>query len=112
MKNSLNVSNLPADFRASMLEDLFAMIGDVRMARVELDTRSGLNRGFVEMSTPAEAQDCIHYFNGQTRQGFLLEVTQQVKVMPMPKSNSPKRPDFFKKEIRILARKIPTGSFA
>lgn len=111
MKNSLKITNLPMNFAPASLEELFAMIGIVRSVRIE-NEKSGaaLSRGFVEMATAEEAQDCIDYFNDQTRRGLQLQVTrEQAASAKLP---SAKRPDFFKKELRTLARKVPTGSFA
>lgn len=84
MSTILRVSNLPLCFDSSMLEDMFTVIGNVKKARVEMDTFSGLSRGFgfVEMSTNEEAQDCIHYFNGQITKGSTLSVREDVPHVP------------------------------
>jgi RNA recognition motif-containing protein len=83
---ALLVSNLPPSVDASMLEDMFTMVGNVKAARVEYDNDTGLSkgRGFVEMFTPEEAENCILHFNGQDKFGQRLAVREDVPHVPKP----------------------------
>lgn len=73
MSCTVRVSNLPANFDSSKLEDLFSVVGNVRSAVI--NGRSAM----VEMSTPDEAQNCISYFNGQVTEQHTLMVGLSLK---------------------------------
>jgi RNA recognition motif-containing protein len=61
---------------ASGLEDMFTLIGNVRLARIvyQEGSTNSIGRGLVEMSTRQEAEDCALHFNGQTMSGNTLMV--------------------------------------
>jgi RNA recognition motif-containing protein len=82
----LLVSNLPPSIDASALEDMFTMIGNVKSSRVEYDTETGLSkgRGYIEMCTPEEAENCILHFNGQDKLGQRLAVREDKPHVPKP----------------------------
>lgn len=76
MTTTLSVSNLPLTMDASDLENMFTLVGDVRSARVVCTAGSTASsgRGFVEMSTRAEAENGALHFNGQRVNGQTLMV--------------------------------------
>ena len=90
-------------FDSDMLLAMFKMIGNVQKAHVE---NSG--RGVVVMTTNQEAQDCVHYFNGQLKEGLSLVVQVELPAVQRPTAfkTFQKRPDFFKKTQRNLTRKV------
>ena len=64
--NKLYVGNLPFSLEDADLSQVFAQAGAVTSARVVLDPATGRKRGFgfVEMSTPEEAQAAVDMLNG------------------------------------------------
>lgn len=71
MGNKLFVGNLSWGVNDSMLEEAFAQAGTVVSARVIMDRMSGKSRGFgfVEMSTPEEAQAAIDMWHDKELDG-------------------------------------------
>ncbi len=90
MNNKLYVGNLPYSATDATLSDLFAQAGTVTSASVISDKMSGRSKGFgfVEMSTPEEAQAAIAKFHGQEFEGRALTVSEA-----RPKEDRP-RGDF------------------
>lgn len=90
MNNKLYVGNLPYSATDATLSDLFAQAGTVTSASVITDKMSGRSKGFgfVEMSTPEEAQAAIEKFHGQEFEGRALTVSEA-----RPKEDRP-RGDF------------------
>ncbi len=87
MSNILVIQNFGNDVDASDLEDLFATVGDVESAVVEMKTsRSGsqLRVGYVQMSTVESARHCIERFHGQTKNGLSMVVTSDQPHVPDP----------------------------
>lgn len=80
----LLISNLPLTVDSSDLEDMFTIVGDVRVAKVErnLETGTSIGIGRVEMSNIQQAQDCIEHFNGQSTQGHVLAVREDKPHVP------------------------------
>ncbi|MBL0421803.1 RNA-binding protein [Ramlibacter sp. AW1] len=78
MGNKLYVGNLPYSFRDSDMEQAFGAYGSVQSAKVMMDRDSGRSKGFgfVEMSSPAEAQAAIQGMNGQHIGGRDLVVNE------------------------------------
>lgn len=76
MEAKLYVGNLPYSTVDADLENLFSQAGTVKSAQVIKDRVSGRSKGFgfVEMSTPEEAQSAIGKFNGQDFNGRALTV--------------------------------------
>ncbi len=78
MNQKLYVGNL--SFRASEedLKGLFSEAGTVQSVKIPLDSYSGRSRGFgfVEMSSPSEAEKAISLFNGKTFMDRTLIVSQ------------------------------------
>lgn len=74
--NRLFVGSLPWSTSSEELNQLFARIGAVVDAVVIIDKPSGKSKGygFVEMSTPKEAELAINKFNGYDFQGRTLVV--------------------------------------
>jgi RNA recognition motif-containing protein len=62
----LYVGNLPFSFEDDDLANLFSQAGTVESARVIMDGATGRKKGFgfVEMSTPEEAQAAVDMLNG------------------------------------------------
>jgi len=76
MEAKLYVGNLPYSTVDADLENLFSQAGAVKSAQVIKDRVSGRSKGFgfVEMSSPDEAQNAINKFNGQDFNGRALTV--------------------------------------
>jgi cold-inducible RNA-binding protein len=72
----LYVGNLPFSLGDAELSNLFAPAGKVESARVVLDPATGRKRGFgfVEMSTPEEAQAAVDMFNSSEVEGRQIVV--------------------------------------
>ncbi len=76
MENRLYVGNLSYSMRDDSLEQQFAAFGQVNSAKVMMERDSGRSKGFgfVEMSSPAEAQAAIQGLNGKEVDGRALTV--------------------------------------
>lgn len=68
MKKALFVAGLDFAITDNDLKEIFSPYGTVESAKVITDRYSGQSRGFafVEMSSQAEAQNCIHNLNNTT----------------------------------------------
>lgn len=77
MEAKLYVGNLPYGTRDESLQKLFAQAGSVVSATVITDRESGRSKGFgfVEMSSPEEADKAIRMFNGYSLDGRDLRVS-------------------------------------
>ncbi|WP_082522168.1 RNA recognition motif domain-containing protein [Ramlibacter sp. Leaf400] len=67
MGNKLYVGNLPYSYSDSDMERAFSAFGSVNSAKVIMDRDSGRSKGFgfVEMSSPEEANAAIGGMHGQ-----------------------------------------------
>jgi len=76
MEAKLYVGNLPFTIGDADLQNLFAQAGTVKSAQVITDRASGRSKGFgfVEMSSPDEAQSAITMFHGKDFNGRPLTV--------------------------------------
>ena len=76
MESKLYVGNLPFSARDDGLQELFSQAGTVVTANVITDRVSGRSKGFgfVEMSSPEEAEKAIQMFNGYSMEGRDLRV--------------------------------------
>jgi len=76
VENKLYVGNLPYSTTQDDLRELFGKAGSVVDAVVITFQDSGKSKGFgfVEMSTPAEAQAAIQQFNGTEIEGRQIVV--------------------------------------
>jgi RNA recognition motif-containing protein len=83
MGKKLYVGGLPTTFTDVQLNEMFAACGTVDSAEVKLEKKTGLSRGFgfVEMSTPEEAQAAIKKFH-DTPLGENKLVVNEAKPMP------------------------------
>ena len=88
MNSKLYVGNLPYSTTDASLGDLFAQAGTVTKAEVIMDKMTGRSKGFgfVEMSTPEEAQAAITKFHGQDFDGRALTVSEA-----RPREDRPQR---------------------
>jgi hypothetical protein len=84
MGNKLYVGNLPYSFRDSDMEQAFSQFGTVTSAKVMMERDTGRSKGFgfVEMSSPAEAQAAIAGMNGQQHGGRALVVNEARPMEP------------------------------
>lgn len=84
MGNKLYVGNLPYSFRDSDMEQAFSQFGTVTSAKVMMERDTGRSKGFgfVEMSSPAEAQAAIEGMNGQQHGGRALVVNEARPMEP------------------------------
>lgn len=78
MNPKLYVGNLPYDTTDQLLSDHFAQAGTVVSAVIISDRHSGRSKGFgfVEMSTPEEAQKAIEMFHEQDFGGRTIVVNE------------------------------------
>ena len=78
MNNRLYVGNLSYSVDDSMLAELFAPHGKVESAHVVTDRDTGQSKGFgfVEMTTPEEAQTAIEGLDGTDFEGRALRVNE------------------------------------
>lgn len=88
MNQKLYVGNLPYSTTDSSLGELFAQAGTVTSASVITDKMSGRSKGFgfVEMSSPEEAQKAIDMFHDKEFDGRNLTVNEA-----RPKEDRPRR---------------------
>ncbi|AEG94924.1 RNA recognition motif domain-containing protein [Ramlibacter tataouinensis] len=84
MGNKLYVGNLPYSYRDSDMEQAFSQFGTVSSAKVMMERDTGRSKGFgfVEMSSPAEAQAAIEGMNGQQIGGRGLVVNEARPMEP------------------------------
>jgi RNA recognition motif-containing protein len=78
MSKNIYVGGLPYGVAEEKLQELFSAYGTVEAARVITDRYTGQSRGFgfVEMSSPAEAQNAIEALNGSQLDGRQLVVNE------------------------------------
>ena len=76
MSQKISVGNLPYSASDADLQQNFSAFGDVVSATVMTDRDTGRSKGFgfVEMSSPAQAQAAIEGLNGQSVSGRALVV--------------------------------------
>ena len=76
MSQKIYVGNLPYSASDADLQQNFSAFGDVVSATVMTDRDTGRSKGFgfVEMSSPAQAQAAIEGLNGQAVSGRALVV--------------------------------------
>jgi hypothetical protein len=84
MGNKLYVGNLPYSYRDDDLQQAFGQYGSVSSAKVMMERDTGRSKGFgfVEMSSPAEAQAAIEGMNGQQHGGRALVVNEARPMEP------------------------------
>ena len=89
MGNKLYVGNLPYSFRDSDMEQAFGQFGTVNSAKVMMERDTGRSKGFgfVEMSSPAEAQAAIAGMHGQLQGGRDLFVIEARPMEPRSGGN-------------------------
>jgi cold-inducible RNA-binding protein len=78
MGQKLYVGGLPYSVTEEQLQELFSAHGTVESARVIADKYTGQSRGFgfVDMSSPAEAQQAIKALHGSQLSGRTLVVNE------------------------------------
>lgn len=78
MSTKLYVGNISFNTSNQDLIDLFSSAGTVSSANIIEDRETGRSRGFgfVEMSSPAEAQEAISTLNGKEIDGRTLKVNE------------------------------------
>lgn len=90
MAQKLYVGGLPYSTTQDSLQALFAQAGTVVSATIIIDRMSGRSKGFgfVEMSTPEEAQKAIEMFNEQEFEGRKLTVNEARPMEERPRNNN------------------------
>lgn len=78
MSSKVYVGNLPWSMRDADLEQLFSEAGEVVSARVIMDRVRNRSKGFgfVEFTSPEDAQAAIEKFNGYEVEGRPLRVNE------------------------------------
>jgi RNA recognition motif-containing protein len=84
MTNKLFVGGLAWATTQDSLSNFFAQIGTVVSAQIIIDKFSGKSKGFgfVEMSSPEEAQKAIAELNGKELEGRALIVNEAKPMVP------------------------------
>ena len=84
MGNKLYVGNLPYSYTDTDMERAFSAFGAVNSAKVIMDRDSGRSKGFgfVEMSSPAEANAAIQGLHGQDIGGRDMVVNEAKPMEP------------------------------
>jgi len=82
--NKLYIGNLSFSTTDESLSGLFAQFGTVESAKVITDRDSGRSKGFgfIEMSSPEEAQEAIEKLNGSQFDGRNLTVSEARPMAP------------------------------
>ena len=95
MGQKLYVGGLPYSVTEEQLQELFSAHGTVESARVIADRYTGQSRGFgfVDMSSPAEAQQAIKALHGSRLAGRTLVVNEARPQEPRPNRNGGNRGD-------------------
>ncbi len=90
MSNKLYVGNLSYSVRDEDLQQEFAAFGSVQSAKVMMERDTGRSKGFgfVEMSSPAEAQAAIEGLHGKNFGGrdLTVNIARPMEARP-PRSN-------------------------
>ncbi|OGH16015.1 MAG: hypothetical protein A3C30_00850 [Candidatus Levybacteria bacterium RIFCSPHIGHO2_02_FULL_40_18] len=78
MTNKLFIGSLPYSVSDAELQEHFSQVGTVLSAKIITDRYSGQSKGFgfVEMSTPQEAQEAINKLNNSTLSGRTIIVNE------------------------------------
>ncbi len=78
VSNKLYVGGLPYSTTDRQLEEVFSEHGTVESARVITDRMTGRSRGFgfVEMSSPEEAESAANALNGTQLEGRTIAVNE------------------------------------
>jgi cold-inducible RNA-binding protein len=78
MATKLYVGNLPFKVREEDLQTMFQQAGAVESVNIIRDKFSGQSRGFgfVEMSSPEDAEKAIQMFNGQSMENREIVVNE------------------------------------
>ncbi len=86
MGQKLYVGGLPYSVTEEQLQELFSAHGTVESARVIADKYTGQSRGFgfVDMSSPAEAQQAIKALHGSQLSGRTLVVNEARQPLVVP----------------------------
>jgi len=86
MATKLYVGNLPFKVREEELQSLFQQAGTVASVNIIRDKVSGQSRGFgfVEMSSPEEAEKAIEMFNGHSMENRAIVVNEARPQTPRP----------------------------
>lgn len=84
MGTKLFVGGLPWATTDDALQSFFAAAGTVTSAKVIVDKMTGKSRGFgfVEMSTPEEAQKAVNELNGKDLDGRQIIVNEAKPMEP------------------------------
>lgn len=107
MENKVvQVGNFAASTDTNDLDIMFSTVGNVEKITFVTDAMTGRTRCLVEMSTPAEANDCVDRFHGQDLNGQTITVSMNVirKFAPL-KIAEPKK----KRARKPQARHIPSN---
>ncbi len=90
MSNKLYVGNLSYSVRDDDLQQEFAAFGSVQSAKVMMERDTGRSKGFgfVEMSSPAEAQAAIDGLHGKNFGGRDLTVNIAPPMEARPPSSN------------------------
>ncbi len=78
MTNKLYIGNLPYNITEDELKEFFASAGNVTSVAIIKDKMTGKSKGFgfVEYSTPEEAQNAISTLNGKEIDGRAITVDE------------------------------------
>lgn len=91
---NIYVGNLSYSLSEDKLKDLFSQFGQVSSAKIIMDKLTGKSKGFgfVEMSTPDEAQAAIAELDGKEIDGRQLRVSEARAREDQPRGGGGGRP--------------------
>lgn len=86
MATKLYIGNLPFKVREEDLQSLFSQAGAVESVNIIRDKFSGQSRGFgfVEMTSPEDAEKAIQMFNGHSMENREIVVNEARPQAPRP----------------------------
>ena len=90
MSKKIYVGNLSYSVTDDMLNDTFAQFGTVESVKVIIDRDTNRSKGFafVEMSTPAEAQDAISGLSNTELAGRQMNISEATPPTSRPAGNN------------------------
>jgi RNA recognition motif-containing protein len=96
MSNSIYVGNLPYSVNADSLNEIFAAFGTVVSARIITDMNTGRSKGFgfVEMSTPEEAEAAIKELDNAELNGRNIKVNLARPKEERPRTGGGRRDNY------------------
>ena len=93
MNNKLYVGGISYNASDNDLQDFFSSAGTVVSAKIIIDKQTNRSKGFgfVEMSSPEEAQNAIETLNNKEMMGRAIKVSEAKPMEDRPRTSGPRR---------------------